>query len=68
MQSRLCGTSAGSTLHDDHPDEERYVVLGMDAIGRLVVVAYTWREDIVRVISARKATNPEARLYAAGTP
>jgi uncharacterized protein len=51
-------------LSDDHPDEERYAILGMDAIGRLVVVVYTWRGDLVRVISARKATTTEARLYA----
>ncbi|HEX6746850.1 MAG TPA: BrnT family toxin [Longimicrobium sp.] len=56
------------TLGDDHPGEERYVTFGMDALGRLVGVAYTWRGDAVRIISARKATRTEARLYAAGEP
>ena len=51
-------------LSDDHPDEERYAVLGMDSLARLVVVVYTWRGEAVRLISARKATSTEARIYA----
>jgi uncharacterized protein len=56
------------TLHDEHPDEERYAALGMDTFGRLLVVVYTWRGDTIRIISVRKATNAEARLYAAANP
>jgi len=55
-------------LLDDHPDEERYLLLGIDGLLRLIVVAYTWRGDAVRLISARKATSSEARLYAAENP
>ncbi len=33
------------TAIDDAPDEERFVTLGMDAMGRLVVVVFTWRGD-----------------------
>lgn len=51
------------TMSDDDPDEERFVTLGLDALGRLLVVAYTWRDDRVRIISARKATRAEARRY-----
>jgi uncharacterized DUF497 family protein len=54
------------TRADDHPNEERYVTFGMDRLGRVVGVVYTWRGDTVRVISARKATRTEARHYAAG--
>ncbi len=43
--------------------EERYDTLGMDAMGRLLVVVYTWREDRIRIISARKATKAERRNY-----
>ena len=52
------------TIADDHPGEERFVTLGMDALGRLLVVVYTWAgEDLVRVMSARKATRRERTQY-----
>ena len=51
------------TMRDDDPDEERFVTIGLDALGRLLVVAYTWRGDDVRLISARRATAPERRQY-----
>jgi uncharacterized protein len=56
------------TLDDPHPDEERYVTLGMDAFARLLVVVYTWRGDVIRLISARKATRQERTHYAQGEP
>jgi uncharacterized DUF497 family protein len=51
------------TQPDDDPEGERFVTLGMDALGRLLVVVYEWREDDVRLISARKATRAERRQY-----
>ena len=51
------------TLADDDPEEERFVTIGTDALGRLLVVAYTWRGDDARLISARKATASERRQY-----
>lgn len=47
------------TVPDDEPDEERFVTLGMDALGRILVVVYTWREDRIRLISTRLATARE---------
>jgi hypothetical protein len=44
-------------------DEERWVTLGMDAAGSLLVVVYTWRGDAVRLISARRATRREREQY-----
>jgi len=44
-------------------DEERWVTLGRDALGRLLVVIYTWRGDLVRRISARQATARELQQY-----
>jgi uncharacterized protein len=44
-------------------EEERCVTLGTDALERLLVIAYTWREDRIRLISARKATRRERRQY-----
>ena len=43
--------------------EERWITLGLDALGRLLVVVYTWRGDSVRMISARRATAQERRQY-----
>ena len=52
------------TVADDSVDEEeRYGTLGMDALGRCLVVVYTWRDDVVRLISARLATRSERRRY-----
>ena len=45
------------TMRDESSDEEeRWITLGIDALGRLAVVVYTWREDNIRLISARAAT------------
>ena len=51
------------TTSDDTPNEERFVTLGVDALGRHLVVVYTWRDDQVRIISARKASKAERRRY-----
>jgi uncharacterized DUF497 family protein len=51
------------TKPDDDPEGERFVTLGMDALGRLLVVVYEWRDDDVRLISARKATRAERGHY-----
>lgn len=52
-------------ITDDDPDHEeaRHITIGMDASGRVLVVVYTWREDVIRIISARKATNYERKQY-----
>jgi hypothetical protein len=54
---------AALTVSEDVPEEERWVTMGMDALGRILVVVYTWREDQVRLISARKASRSERRQY-----
>lgn len=52
------------TMDDEFSAEERFITLGMDALGRLRVVVYTWRDaDTVRLISARRATTQERRTY-----
>ncbi len=50
--------------HSD--DEHRYIVIGMSAQNRLLLVAYTERGDAVRLISAREATRVERRAYEQG--
>lgn len=53
------------TIADDHEDEKRFVTLGMDALGRLLVVVHTYRGEAVRIISARRATARERKEYEA---
>ena len=52
-----------ATRDDDHPSEPRRLTLGVDALGRLLVVCYVRRGTKVRIISARKATPHERRQY-----
>lgn len=49
--------------NDDTEGEERFVTLACDLFGRVLVVVYTWRDDAVRLISARKATAGERKQY-----
>jgi uncharacterized DUF497 family protein len=49
-------------------DEDRWITLGLDNRGQLLVVCHTWRETesgaaSCRVISARKAGRKEAAQY-----
>lgn len=51
------------TIREDDEGEERYVTIGMDALGTVLVVVYTWRGDRPRLISARKAGPTEREQY-----
>jgi uncharacterized protein len=57
----------GILIHDpDHSEkEDRYLLLGMSAKLRLLVVSHTYREEdrVVRLISAWKATPQEHDQY-----
>ena len=54
------------TIPDERFGEERFVTIGLDVFGRVLVVVYTLRGDEIRVISARKATRQELRQYEEG--
>jgi len=51
------------TVTDEERGEERFVTIGIDALGRLLVVVYAWRDKRMRLISARRATPLERRKY-----
>lgn len=54
------------TVEDpDSEGEQRFVTLGMDALGRVLVVIHTPREGATRLISARKASRGESEQYGA---
>jgi uncharacterized DUF497 family protein len=57
-----------ATIHDPlHSDEEdRYVILGESNRRRLLVVAFTDRDDRIRIISARIASRKERKQYEEG--
>ncbi|HNB51022.1 MAG TPA: BrnT family toxin [Anaerolineales bacterium] len=56
------------TIHDPQHsiEEERFVDIGRSAKGRILVVVYTERGTNIRIISARKATLTERRIYEEG--
>jgi hypothetical protein len=55
------------TIEDQEVDgEKRFVTVGTDSIGRIVLLVYTYRGKSIRLISARKATSSERRYYEEG--
>jgi uncharacterized protein len=52
------------TIEDpDSEGERRFITLGMDSLGRILVVVHTPRGNHVRLISARKASRGETEQY-----
>jgi len=58
---------SAKVIHDpDHSiDEERFIILGISKLMKLLVVCHCYREndETIRIISARKATKNEAKHY-----
>ena len=46
--------------------EQRFVTVGMDAPGRILIVVYTYRGEDIRLISARSANRRERMQYEEG--
>jgi len=65
-------TVFGDALSNAYPDpdhsvaEHRFVIIGLSEQGRILVVAHTDDGELVRVISARDATQGERKSYEAG--
>jgi uncharacterized protein len=59
------GDPLSKTIADpDHSeDEQRFIIMGMSAQRRLLVVVHTTREAYIRIISARPATRQEKKQY-----
>jgi uncharacterized DUF497 family protein len=51
------------TIEDEHESEDRFITIGRDFLRRILVVVYTFRDVIIRIISARKATAREKKEY-----
>jgi uncharacterized DUF497 family protein len=62
-------TVFGDPLSDtfDAPDhsaeERRFVIIGMSEKGRMLIVAHTDEDEVVRIISAREPTPGERDFY-----
>ena len=58
-----------NAIEFDDPDhstnEERFILLGLSQSLKVLVVCHCYREDesIIRIISARKATKKEQKVY-----
>ena len=51
------------TIPENRFDEERFVTIGMDGFGRILVIVFTWRSEDIRLISARLAERRERKQY-----
>jgi len=50
----------------DHSiEEERFIILGMSLNLKIIIVVHTYKEkdELIRIISARKATKNESKIY-----
>jgi uncharacterized protein len=71
QKHRLDFADAATVFHDDLAitalendlGEDRFVTVGTDILGRVVVVVFSWRGDRIRLISARRATAGERTRY-----
>ncbi len=59
------GDPLSITVEDPHHSttEQRFIDIGKSISGKLLVVVYTERGSKIRMISCRKATSMERRIY-----
>lgn len=58
--------NAVTEYDDEHSyNEDRFVIIGISESMRMLIVCHCYRgdDDKIRIISARKATRPEANQY-----
>jgi len=61
----IFGDALALTFRDpDHSvGEIRYLTFGVSQNGSLLVLSHTYRNDLVRIISVRRATRAERKIY-----
>ena len=60
----LDDTLASTYPDDDHSDlEQRFLTIGVSHRDRVLVVAHTEEDELIRIISARRATRHERLFY-----
>jgi uncharacterized DUF497 family protein len=56
--------SASVTIEDHDHDEDRFITIAFSNQLNLLVVVYAYKiEEEIRIISARRATKKEAKIY-----
>lgn len=50
---------------DHSEDEDRFILLGLSSALRMLIVCHCYRSEgnVIRIISARKATTKESKFY-----
>ena len=50
---------------DHSEDEDRFILLGLSSTSKMLVVCHCYREndEVIRIISARKASRKESKTY-----
>lgn len=51
---------------DHSVGESRYITFGTSSLGRLLAVSHTHRSGAIRIISARRVTRSERKIYEEG--
>lgn len=51
---------------DHSVGEFRYITFGASSLGRLLAVSHTYRSGAIRIISARRVTRVERKIYEEG--
>ena len=66
--STIFGDSLSLTIPDPNHSigEDRFITIGTSAGGRILVVVHTEQQDVIRIISARKAAKNERNQYELG--
>lgn len=54
---------AGTVEDPDAEGEQRFVTIGLGSAGELLVVVWSERDDVCRVISARRPTRKERKQH-----
>lgn len=55
--------SAAIRIVDKIPDKNRFITIGKNAFGEIIVVLYFWHNNKIQIVSARKATKLECKQY-----
>lgn len=48
---------------DNSADENRYLIIVLSSSGNVLIISHMFRNDSIRIISARKATKKERNFY-----
>jgi len=74
----VCFEEAKTVFFDDYAilfddpihskGEERFLIIGLSTTNKTLIVSHCYRENdnVIRIISARRATNSERRIYEEG--